>query len=218
MADETRPAWAQRLAAERQARGWTQQQTVEALRMQADRPAARRRAPAAHVEELGARQAPPPARVPAAHRRRLRHASRRPSSGPTPRRPRVARVRPRGPGGDNTLELVERIRRSDLDRASLDTLSITVERLCSEYAYMPSADLRREGQAWMAKLVQLLDGRLTLAQHREVLVLAGWLALLVGCVEYDTRDVRVQPRPPARPPPASARRPATPRSWRGRRR
>ena len=28
--------------------------------------------------------------------------------------------------------------------------------------------------------------RLTLRQHREILVLAGWVALLVGCVEYDT--------------------------------
>jgi transcriptional regulator with XRE-family HTH domain len=37
MAD-VRPAWAQRLSAERQARGWTQQQTVEALRMQSDHP------------------------------------------------------------------------------------------------------------------------------------------------------------------------------------
>jgi hypothetical protein len=93
------------------------------------------------------------------------------------------------PNGD-TIELVERIRRSDIDRASLDTLTITVERLCSEYSYMPSVDLRREGQAWMTKLVQLLDQRLTLAQHREVLVLAGWLALLVGCVEYDAKDYR----------------------------
>jgi hypothetical protein len=37
MTDGTRPAWAQRLTAERTARGWTQQQTVEALRMQSDR-------------------------------------------------------------------------------------------------------------------------------------------------------------------------------------
>ncbi|MGW3412452.1 hypothetical protein [Streptomyces sp. NPDC000888] len=28
----------------------------------------------------------------------------------------------------------------------------------------------------------------TVAQHREVLALSGWLALLVGCVEYDTGD------------------------------
>ena len=37
MPHESRPAWAQRLTAERLARGWTQQQTTEALRMQADR-------------------------------------------------------------------------------------------------------------------------------------------------------------------------------------
>ena len=90
-------------------------------------------------------------------------------------------------GSDSTLELVERIRRSDLDRASLDTLTITVERLCSEYAFMPSADLRREGQEWMAKLVHLLDSRLTLAQHREVLVLAGWLALLAMALRHPGR-------------------------------
>jgi hypothetical protein len=28
--------------------------------------------------------------------------------------------------------------------------------------------------------------RVTLKQHREILVLAGWVALLVGRVEYDT--------------------------------
>jgi hypothetical protein len=96
----------------------------------------------------------------------------------------------RSPSGDDTLDLIERVRRSDLDRASLDTLSITVERLCSEYATMPSSDLRREGLAWMARLVRMFDGRLTLAQHREVLVLAGWLALLVACVEHDVHDLR----------------------------
>src|SRR5262245_8102171 len=37
MSDASRPAWAQRLSGERVARGWTQQQTVDALRMQSDR-------------------------------------------------------------------------------------------------------------------------------------------------------------------------------------
>jgi hypothetical protein len=35
MANTTRPAWSLRLAAERRARGWTQQQTIDALRMHA---------------------------------------------------------------------------------------------------------------------------------------------------------------------------------------
>jgi transcriptional regulator with XRE-family HTH domain len=189
MADETRPAWAQRLAAERQARGWTQQQTVEALRMQADRPLPS----GTHLlrmwknwERGKHRPRPEYQRLIAAAFGSVSAAIFGPNTAPV-LRPDADLVIP---AGDNTLELVERIRRSDLDPASLDTLAITVERLCSEYAFMPSADLRREGQAWMAKLVQLLDARLTLAQHREVLVLAGWLALLVGCVEYDTRDVR----------------------------
>ncbi|MBW1597743.1 hypothetical protein [Streptomyces sp. JJ38] len=34
-------------------------------------------------------------------------------------------------------------------------------------------------------MVDLHSKSLTLAQHREVLALSDWLALLVGCVEYD---------------------------------
>jgi hypothetical protein len=50
---------------------------------------------------------------------------------------------------------------------------------------MSSAVLRTEGQQWLRRITQLLEGRLTLAEHQDVLNLAGWLALLVGCVEYD---------------------------------
>ena len=32
----------------------------------------------------------------------------------------------------------------------------------------------------------MLDRHLTLGQHRELLSMAGWLAALVGCVEYDS--------------------------------
>ncbi|HEY7070701.1 MAG TPA: hypothetical protein VH479_11340, partial [Acidimicrobiales bacterium] len=127
MSDGTRPAWAQRLTAERVARGWTQQQTVDALRMMSERmlPGS------AHLLRMW---------------KNWEHGKHRP-------RPEylrlIATTRADSlvPAAD-TLELVERIRRSDLDRASLDTLTITVERLCGEYSSMPSADLRREGHAW----------------------------------------------------------------------
>jgi hypothetical protein len=32
----------------------------------------------------------------------------------------------------------------------------------------------------------MLQGQLTLRQHKELLSMAGWLAALVGCVEYDS--------------------------------
>jgi tetratricopeptide (TPR) repeat protein len=37
----------------------------------------------------------------------------------------------------------------------------------------------------LRRITALTDRRLTLVQHQEVLALAGWVALLVGCVEYD---------------------------------
>src|SRR5262245_30806383 len=190
MSDASRPAWAQRLSAERVARGWTQQQTVDALRMHSDRqlPGSDHLLRMWKNWERGKHRPRPEYQLLIATTFGSVSAA---IFGPEASGP----ARGREPellvaSSDSTLELVERIRRSDLDRASLDTLTITVERLCSEYSYMPSADLRREGQAWMARLVRLLDSRLTLAEHREVLVLAGWLALLVGCVEYDTKDLR----------------------------
>jgi tetratricopeptide (TPR) repeat protein len=88
--------------------------------------------------------------------------------------------------GMDTLELVSRLQRSDLDQASLDGLRIMAERLCSEYPYMPSDQLLTEGRAWLRRISTLQGQRLTLVQHREILVLAGWIALLLGCVEYDT--------------------------------
>jgi hypothetical protein len=70
----------------------------------------------------------------------------------------------------------------------LDALRITADRLCSEYATMPPDQLLTEGRAWLRRITQMQGQRLTLHQHREILVLAGWVALLIGCVEYDLGD------------------------------
>jgi hypothetical protein len=45
--------------------------------------------------------------------------------------------------------------------------------------------LRARTKQRLSYIYRLLSGRLTLAQHRELLVTAGWLALLLGCVHYD---------------------------------
>ncbi|MGW6424549.1 XRE family transcriptional regulator [Nocardia sp. NPDC055053] len=87
--------------------------------------------------------------------------------------------------GMDTLEFIGRLRMSDVNSATLDAVRITAERLCCEYAYADPHELHTEGTAWLRRITSLLDGRLTLSQHREILVLAGWVALLVGCVDYD---------------------------------
>ncbi|WP_054813189.1 hypothetical protein [Nocardia arizonensis] len=87
--------------------------------------------------------------------------------------------------GMDTLEFIGRLRMSDVSASTLDAIRITAERLCCEYPHADPHDLHTEGTAWLRRITSLLDGRLTLAQHREILVLAGWVALLVGCVDYD---------------------------------
>src|SRR5205807_10299566 len=60
-------------------------------------------------------------------------------------------------------------------------------RRSSDLAY-PSASagkLRARTKQRLNYISRLLQGRLTLAQHRELLVTIGWLALLLGCVHYD---------------------------------
>lgn len=83
-------------------------------------------------------------------------------------------------------ELVRRLRLSDVDGSTLDVLACTTERLCEQYAYRPATGLRREAGTWLRYISTLLDRRVGLREHRELLVTAGWLALLVGCLEYDS--------------------------------
>ncbi|MED7824020.1 XRE family transcriptional regulator, partial [Streptomyces chiangmaiensis] len=90
--------------------------------------------------------------------------------------------------GMETLDIISRLQASDVDNATLDALRITTDRLCSEYPYLPGAQLAAEGRQWLKRVAGLQSQRLTLAQHREVLTLSGWLALLIGCVEYDMGD------------------------------
>jgi hypothetical protein len=90
--------------------------------------------------------------------------------------------------GMDTLELVSRLQRSDMDQATIDALRIMADRLCSEYPFMPSDQLLVEGRSWLRRVGSFQGQRLTLNQHREILTLAGWITLLIACVEYDSGD------------------------------
>ncbi|MFJ4888264.1 XRE family transcriptional regulator, partial [Streptomyces sp. NPDC088731] len=107
-----------------------------------------------------------------------------------PERTRAPRPQLGVVNGMDTVEIVARMRASDVDQATLDALRITVDRLCCEYAYMPAAQLLTEGRAWMGRVVTMLHQRVSLTQMRDLYALAGKLALLVGCVEYDSGDPR----------------------------
>lgn len=88
--------------------------------------------------------------------------------------------------GMDTVELVDRLRASDLSPTVVDAMAITADRLACDYdTALPPEGLHAQARTWLERLAALRDGRLTLAQHRDLLSLAGQVAILAGCLEYD---------------------------------
>jgi hypothetical protein len=180
----TRPPWADRLRREREARGWSQARAVANLQ-------------AVYSRSTG--KAPPGVDSLVRQLKEWEAGRVRPVTWA----PYLAEmfgtvaddlVPPERPPGDagllleagmDTAELVARLQRSTINDATVTAIEVTVERLCTEYRYRNTHELRAEGLTWLGRITRLLDERLTFRQHRELLSLAGRLALLVGCVEYD---------------------------------
>lgn len=91
---------------------------------------------------------------------------------------------------DQTAELIQRLRHSTVDEAAMDALHVTVDRLCTDYATLPAPIVLADAQTWLESVNSLLDKRITLAQHRDELAMAGWLTLLVACLHHDLGDDR----------------------------
>ncbi len=85
----------------------------------------------------------------------------------------------------DTLDLARIVTVSDLGQGTLDTLQEAADLLCRAYPSASAAELKARSKQRLNYIARLLGGRLTLAQHRELLVTTGWLALLLGCVHYD---------------------------------
>jgi transcriptional regulator with XRE-family HTH domain len=95
-----------------------------------------------------------------------------------------------GSDGDS-VDLIEMMRQSERTTVSdgtLDLLYIAVDRLCRDYPTVQAGELGVRTKRHLQYVLGLLDGPTTLHQHRELLVCAGWLAALLGCVDYDIGD------------------------------
>jgi tetratricopeptide (TPR) repeat protein len=84
-----------------------------------------------------------------------------------------------------TMELAQQLQASDIGTGTLEALQEAVDLLCRAYPVVPAGTLRDRVHKRLAQINRLLAGRLTLDQHREVLVITGWLTALLGCVHYD---------------------------------
>ncbi len=85
----------------------------------------------------------------------------------------------------DTMDLDRMVTVSDLSQGTIDTLQEAAELLCRAYPSASAAQLRARTKQRLSYITRLIGGRCTLDQHRELLVTAGWLALLLGCLHYD---------------------------------
>jgi transcriptional regulator with XRE-family HTH domain len=93
------------------------------------------------------------------------------------------------PGGEpGLIELARRASASDIGGGTLELLSDATDRLCRDYPVTEPRVLSARARQYLGYLADLLDKRVTLAQHRELLVLAGWLSALLACTLYDAGE------------------------------
>jgi tetratricopeptide (TPR) repeat protein len=180
---DDRPAWARRITTEREARGWNKPQLIDALRLHApnELPSKESMLRRVHSWESGS-TCPDDFYKPIIAKT---FGTVTAAIWPVDRQHDPDAELISGAGMD-TLEILTRLRGSSIDAATLDGVRITVDKLCSDYAHVPAAQLLTEGRAWLHRITAMLDRHMTLTQHKELLAMAGWLAALVGCVEYDS--------------------------------
>jgi tetratricopeptide (TPR) repeat protein len=83
------------------------------------------------------------------------------------------------------MDLDRMVTVSDLGQGTTDTLQEAAELLCRAYPSAAASELQIRTKQRLSYITRLINGRCTFAQHPELLVTAGWLALLLGCLHYD---------------------------------
>ncbi|RJL34648.1 transcriptional regulator [Bailinhaonella thermotolerans] len=100
-------------------------------------------------------------------------------------------ARPEVPERDDetdALELAQRISATDVGEETLSRLEGAVDDLAVAYPRTPPAELLIRTRRHLAYVARLLDGKKTLAEHRRLLVTAGWLSLLASTCHIDLRQ------------------------------
>ncbi|MEM9656564.1 MAG: XRE family transcriptional regulator [Actinomycetota bacterium] len=181
--DDQKPDWAQRIVAERSARGWSQRDLIEALRRVSTDALPSDASMERSVKgwESGKHKPNPD------YRRLIAAAFGTVTLAVFGERPAIAAHAYDSVG---TLELVERLRASDLDSTTLDVVKAEVDRLCVDYSWADPHQLLNDATMWLNHLDQLRAGRVTIIEHQRILELAAWLTLLIGTISFDIADLK----------------------------
>lgn len=87
--------------------------------------------------------------------------------------------------GLEAIELMRRVEHSDTGQATIAAVESGVDRLSRSYAHVAPTTLLASLRRFQRYVAQLLDGRMTLAQRRDLMRQAGWLSILTGTADID---------------------------------
>ena len=89
------------------------------------------------------------------------------------------------------LDLVRQAEASQVGGGTVERLELVVDDLATAYPGTPAAVLLDRVRGYLGYVSRLLDAKTTLAEHRRLLVVGGWLSLLAATTLIDLhRDAR----------------------------
>ena len=88
-------------------------------------------------------------------------------------------------GAEEVVELARRAERSVVGSGTIESIEQAVDRFSRSYATTSPLALLPAVTQRFRYVVGLLDQKLTLAQHRQLLVAGGWCALLLAALHFD---------------------------------
>lgn len=83
------------------------------------------------------------------------------------------------------VELARRVMASDVGNETLRRLEQAVDDLAIKYPATPPRELLGRVRTYLSYMTTLIDARKTLAEHRRLLVIGGWLSLLAATLHVD---------------------------------
>ncbi|MGW2540960.1 helix-turn-helix transcriptional regulator [Kitasatospora sp. NPDC001574] len=83
------------------------------------------------------------------------------------------------------LELARRVSASDVGKETLERLELTFHDLAMKYPTVAPHELLGQVRKYATYVARLMDAKKTLSEHRQLLVIGGWLSLLGATLHID---------------------------------
>lgn len=113
----------------------------------------------------------------------------RPDAGTALLRPAHQNIQTAGgfePGEDaDVMFMLQEADRTDIGPGTVESLYTVFDKLCRDYPSAPVPDLQQKLKRLYSRIMQLRQGRMTFAQHRELIAISAWVTALLACVDWD---------------------------------